>query len=131
MTRATQVPLTEADQNATFIAQWPTFEERAKAMLSRVYQGLHHVQSLRVLSPSQVTCLHYGDLSTYDWDRLTRLVLAAHEYCIRVSISQGGPRTVRITLTPRINRDGCPMSERHPTIHEAIERYNRRERSGV
>lgn len=106
------------------------FEERAKAMLSRVFGGLHHVSSLKV-SSREVTCIHHGDLATYDWDQLTRLVLAAHEYCLRVCIRQGGVGSVKVVVHPRINRDGCPMSERHPTLEQAIERYNRRERSGI
>ncbi len=99
------------------------FAERTERMLSRVFGGLHHITSLKK-SRFEWSCLCYGDLSTYDWDLLTRLVLGAHEYCLRVSVCQGGPRSVKVLIHPRINRDGCPMSERHPSIHQAIERWD-------
>lgn len=98
-----------------------SFQERAEAMLSRVFRGIHHVHNLK-RGHGMWTCLHYGDLSTFDSDILTRLVLASHEYCIRASIQNGGPRTLKIILHPRTSRDGNYF-DRHPTIEQAIERF--------
>jgi len=61
------------------------------------------------------------DLSTYDFDLLTRLVVMAHEECVRVSVRSSGPRLVKICLWPRRGRDGR-VDDRHPTIEQAIER---------
>jgi hypothetical protein len=61
-----------------------------------------------------------GDLSTYDYDSLTRLVIAAHDACIRVTVSSSGPNMVKITLWPRDGREGS-ISDRHATIEQAIE----------
>lgn len=54
------------------------------------------------------------NLATFDFDHLTRLVLAAHERCIRVAI---GPRSFRyLTITCHARtRDGL-MSASHPTM---------------
>lgn len=100
----------------------PPFEERAEALLSRVFQGMHHVYSLKK-EKRHWTCIHHGDLSSFDASYLTRLVLAAHEYCLRVWISGGGPRALKVWVGERINRDG-DLYERHPTIETALENWN-------
>lgn len=99
----------------------PPFEQRAEAMLARVFRGLHHVNSLKK-KPGVWTCLHQGDFSSFDYDFLTRLVFGAHEYCLRVSISNGGPYRSKIIVTPR-TREG-DMPTRHPTIEQALAKWN-------
>lgn len=93
------------------------FKDRAKKMLSRVYGGDHHVRRLRD-EGRFMTCLHGGDLASFDFDHMTRLVLGAHEYCLRVSVSNGGPNQLKIWVWDR-KREGR-MSERHPTIEQAM-----------
>lgn len=63
-------------------------------------------------------------LSTWDFNRLTRLVIGAHDECIRVEISPRAFRYLSIQMWPRDGREGC-MSRRHPTIEQAIESYRR------
>ncbi len=65
----------------------------------------------------------YG-LSTWDFNRLTRLVIGAHDECIRVEISPCAFRYLKIEMWPREGREGC-ISRRHPTIEQAIESYRR------
>lgn len=67
-----------------------------------------------------VTSAH--GLSTWDFNRLTRLVIGAHDECIRVEISPVAFRYLSIEMWPRKGREGS-MSERHPTIEKAIEQY--------
>jgi hypothetical protein len=98
------------------------FEERAEQLLSKVFGGMHHVYSARK-EPLYWSCEPSGDLSTYDFDTLTRLVFAAHEFCIRVSIINGGPRALKIMLHPRDGTTGA-IYTRHPTLIAAIERWN-------
>lgn len=100
------------------------FEVRAEKLLSRVFRGMHHVSSLKK-TPTYWTCSECGDMSTYDFDTLTRLVLAAHEYCCRVEIKQGGPQRLKIIVSPRIPKtDETMIYECHPTIEQAIEKWN-------
>ncbi|QIG68671.1 hypothetical protein EVB67_021 [Rhizobium phage RHph_TM3_3_14B] len=61
-------------------------------------------------------------LATWDFNRLTRLVIGAHDECIRVEISPRAFRYLSIEMWPRQGREGC-MSVRHPTIEEAIASY--------
>lgn len=60
-----------------------------------------------------------GKLSTYDFNHLTRLVVMAHDRCIRVEVDALAPRIIEIIAFKRHKREGC-MTERHPTIQEAI-----------
>ena len=100
------------------------FEVRAERLLNRVFRGLHHCPKIKKqggdfpwweINP-------YGDLATYDLDTLTRLVIAAHDECVRAEISSSGPRRVRVLLHPRYGREG-DFSKRHPTIEQAILNY--------
>lgn len=68
-------------------------------------------------------CAH-ATPSTYDFDYLTRLVIAAHEECVRVEIAPAGPSYLRLILHPR-ERDGGPMRS-HPTIDEAVASFRKR-----
>lgn len=98
----------------------PPFKQRAKEMLCRVYGGLHHVRRLQD-EGRYITCLHGCDLATFDFDHMTRLVLGAHEYCVRVSVTNGGPNRLKIWVWDR-KREGR-MSERHPTIEQAMAKW--------
>jgi hypothetical protein len=67
----------------------------------------------------------YDGLSTFDFDYLTRLVVLAHDRCVRVAIVSSAPRRLGLTLHRRAGREGA-MHERHPTIEEAVERMRPR-----
>lgn len=97
---------------------------RAEQVLAYTFRGIHHVDQHRIRreSPTQITYTHYGDLSTYDWDQLTRLVVAAHALAVRVEISAASPRYVRLRLSER-SRNG-DIATRHPTLAEHIEPMN-------
>lgn len=62
-----------------------------------------------------------GGLSTYDHDHLTRLVVLAHDRCIRVRIEPIAFRYLAIICSPR-DRDAATFMDGHPTIEAAIER---------
>lgn len=61
-------------------------------------------------------------LATFDSDYLTRLVIGAHDACIRVAIDPHTFRHLRIAMWQRAGREGG-LSQRHPTIEQAIEQY--------
>lgn len=61
-------------------------------------------------------------LATFDFDHLTRLVLAAHDACVRVAIEPCTFRHLAITMHPRDGRDGSYYAS-HPTIETAIEHF--------
>lgn len=101
------------------------FEERAEQLLSRVFCGMHHIHSLKKFPNglySRWTCIHHGDAATQDFDLMTRLVFAAHEYCCRVTLSNGGPRSMKVTISNRDRSDS--YTDGHQTIEQALEKWN-------
>lgn len=100
-------------------------KERMLRVLDCTFDGLHHAGKYRHHFPGTnaegIETNIYGGLSTFDHNLLTRLVLFSHYLCVRATIVPGGPRTVKIILHPRRNRDG-KFFERHPTLAEAAEK---------
>lgn len=99
---------------------------QALYILSRLYAGLHHCPDVlhRVKkgvwsNPHWFECTIDCELATWDFSKLTLLVILAHDMCVRVSIKGCGPRCMKLMFHPRKGREGR-MSERHPTIEQAI-----------
>lgn len=66
---------------------------------------------------SLAVCGYGRGLSTYDSDRLTALVLAAHAHSVRVEVEPCNFRYMRITFWPRDER-GSSFAARHPTLSD-------------
>lgn len=93
-------------------------QKYCKEMLSEWVGGDHHLPKVHEFGTG--ICINfYGDLSTYDWNRLTRLVLLAHRDAVRVEISWSGPRMVKI-IAHRRSRDGDRIYNRHPSLADLI-----------
>lgn len=105
-------------------------KEAATAFFSQFYHGEHHI-------PGKVAEFGRGwmvkhtrlDVATYDFDELTRLVIMAHHYCYRVSIMPYNFTTFKIAIWKR-KREGS-MSQRHPTIEQAIEEFDKYTRQWI
>jgi hypothetical protein len=96
-------------------------QQDAMAFFIAFYGGEHHFPSDLKPYGFGWSMSHFGSMATFDFNELTRLVLLAHERCIRAEISQGGPNRLRIAIWKR-EREGA-MHERHPTIEQAIEEF--------
>ncbi|MCK9570813.1 hypothetical protein M0R72_17825 [Candidatus Pacearchaeota archaeon] len=96
-------------------------KEEATAFFADWYRGEHHFPSKIQPYGDGWSMSHIGSVATFDFDDLTRLVLLAHEKCIRAQIEQGGPNRVKIAIWKR-EREGS-LFERHPTIEQAIEAF--------
>lgn len=98
-------------------------KDEAIIFFSEFYRGEHHI-------PGKITEFGHGwqvkhdrgDIATFDYNKLTTLVLMAHDKCIRVSIMPYNFNTLKICIWKR-NRNGG-FSNRHPTIQQAIDEYN-------
>lgn len=98
-------------------------EQKAKAVLAAGYYGIHHVpywHRRREWGPDGVRVSVFGDMATFDFDTLTRLVVAAHDQCVRLRVMSGGPNMLTLGFTDRV-RDGL-VYDRHPTMEEALVR---------
>lgn len=58
------------------------------------------------------------DMSTYDFNLLTVIVLLAHDLCIRVSVSAQFRGVLRLGFWPRRRTGG--MAQRHPTLEDHV-----------
>ena len=96
-------------------------------LLGDLAGGIYHLspEILNVAwsNPTYIELRWHGDLATFDNDRLTRLVLLAHDRALRVELL---PRS-RLYLTMRFHRrqrEGKGW-ERHPTAEQALEQHRR------
>jgi hypothetical protein len=106
--------------------------DRAWAVLDITYRGRHHLPSggrnVTVHRNGNWTYLEanvIAQLATFDYDELSRLVFAAHDYCVRVEIAQSGRGMVKLLLHPRNTREGSTMV-RHPGLTDAYTAYKER-----
>lgn len=96
--------------------------EIAEEFFGELYYGKHHIPG-KIKPWGTGWCVnHYGSLATFDFDELTRLVFLSHDRCIRAEIQNSGPRMVKICIWQREGREGG-ISERHPTIKEALSKW--------
>lgn len=99
----------------------------AVQFFAELYYGVHHIPArgycgehgVREYSSGSWYVNHYGDIATYDYDFLTRLVFLAHDRCYRASIENSGPRKIKIVIFKRDQREGS-MCVRHPTVESAL-----------
>jgi hypothetical protein len=96
--------------------QWECFE-----MLCDLCRGSQHIGGkVKPAGRGILVNLKYGfHAATWDFNDLTRAVVMAHDRCIRFEISPSGPGMLQLSMHKRHSRDGG-MSERHPTLEEAI-----------
>ena len=105
-------------------------QEYCKATLAEWAGGEHHLNTVKPFGAG-VCVNHMGDLSTYDFDGLTRLVILAHRDGVRIGVKSGAPCMVQITAFRRqigelIDgrqtglRGRLPMSQWHPGIDNLI-----------
>lgn len=101
------------------------FYQDAEDFFSELYFGKHHIPGKIKPFGEGWSVNHHGDLSTFDFDALTRLVFLAHDRCMRTSIEQSGPRMIKIIIWKRDSRSGNIYS-RHPTIEQALAKWRER-----
>ena len=90
--------------------------------LARWAHGTHHFNGNVNQCGKGVTLTRSEtDMSTFDGDKLTWLVLLAHKYHVRVEIEAAAPRYIRIHCHQR-RQDGDRIWERHPGLDGLIER---------
>ena len=108
--------------------------DEAVAFFSALFRGAHHIPGSRYkganVKPYGVgwCVLTHQDLSTYDFDVLTRLVFLAHDRAVRVEVS-AAMRYVRIAIWQR-RREG-DIGHRHPTIEQALESWRQTEAGDI
>ena len=97
--------------------------QQATEFFSEFYGGEHHIPGYKPKEDGFGWSVKHdrGELATFDFNQMTRLVFMAHDKCIRVGIEAVRSHVIKITIWQRV-REGS-MSERHPTLETAIERF--------
>lgn len=97
--------------------------DQALAIFAELYRGKHRLPSqMRDDGDGVFSVAHYGDISTFDHDDLTRLVLLAHKHCVRAWISASGPKRIRVWMQQRAP-SSTDISHGHPTIEQAVAKF--------
>lgn len=98
--------------------QWECYQ-----FLADLFLGFHHLHGkLHEWGRGiKLNTTQTGSMATFDFDGLTRAVVMAHDRMIRFSIEPSGPGMLGLVCFKRHKREGF-MSERHPTIEDAIKR---------
>jgi hypothetical protein len=100
-----------------------SFEQRCEKLIAAVYGGLHNgPRKIDKHTEFYQTWCHYGEMATFDFDKLTVLVFMAHRLCIRVSLTGAANKYMRVMLHNRKSGEGS-MSERHPDLDTAIRQF--------
>lgn len=105
-------------------ADWMTDDQWiCHLFLSQLFCGFHHVGGTPKARCVGIEInLREHRLATFDFDYLTKAVIMAHNWGVRFSIEASGPGMIKLIMFKRHLRKGS-MSERHPTISEAVEKY--------
>lgn len=104
--------------------EWMTDDQWLCALfLNRLFQGFHHIHTpFRENGDGICINTRHSYFSTFDYDTLTKAVIMAHNWGVRLEVGGSGPGMIKISLWKRHKREGR-IGERHPTIGEALERY--------
>lgn len=94
--------------------------KEATDFFAEFYRGAHHIPAYKPKPFGYGFCVNHdrGDLASFDFCQLTMLVVMAHDKCIRVSVDAARNGIIKIAIWKR-KREGS-MSERHPTLEDAV-----------
>lgn len=93
-------------------------KEQATKFFAAFYGGEHHIPSDVKSFGYGWTVTQYGEIATYDFNSMTRLVVMAHDLSVRVEVSGHKKNELRIAIWKR-KREGT-IDERHPQMETAI-----------
>lgn len=115
---------TVGNRQAELRVKLPMTKEEATEFFAEIYYGEHHIPSEIKAFGNGWSVNDFNTPATHDYDSLTRMVFLAHDKCYRLQIQQGAPRTVKIIIWKRYEREG-DISKRHPTIEMALEKWRK------
>jgi len=94
-------------------------QEYCKRMLSQWVGGDHHLGKIHPFGHG-IKMSYRGDLATFDSSKLTNLVLLAHRWRVRVSLTSAGIAGVNVCCWKR--KESGSLFERHPGLEELAAR---------
>lgn len=110
------------------------FSERAMAIIDWAFGGIHHLDSLDTkwasIRPQWRAKLHQTELSSFDFSTLSKLVVAAHHYAVRVSLRHT-KKGLELWLSERDRNDAQLMNDYHPPLTDTVEWFEKWNRGEV
>ena len=91
--------------------------EKTENVLSFMYNGKHHIPEPMKDEGVLVSIRIPAGISTYDFNMLTRLVLTAHKYCVRVTIWPSTNRRLLLHFHDRKTDINSGICDYHPDIN--------------
>lgn len=94
-------------------------EERYNLVVNHAFGGWHHVYGRKAFGGGWIFNV-YGTVSTFDFNQLTKFVIACHVARVRGEIAQSGPGMLKILLHCR----ACKPDEwtaHHPSADDLVE----------
>ena len=90
-------------------------------ILGQVWRGIYHLQYDLIdwSDPHHIEVNIAEGLSTWDFNRLTELVVLCHDRAVRLEIEPCNMRFVKLLFHQRGREGG--MTKRHPTMEEAVQ----------
>jgi hypothetical protein len=113
------------------LVEWKVIEDKVERVIARAFGGVHNVPSWKrrqvctTTGGLKISIPAGGSMATYDGDYLTRLVIAAHDECVRFEIIGGTHGYMTCWFHVREGRVGASMWQRHPTMEEALGRIRK------
>lgn len=99
-------------------------QKRCLDFLSEWLGGEHHLPPVHEWGRGLCINIPGCKLSTYDFDRLTVLILLAHKRSIRVELGHSGPGLIRVICHAR-SPGTRPIMDVHPTLDDLISRIHK------
>lgn len=100
-------------------------KQEATDMFSLLFNGEHHIPSdIKEFGPGFYVS-YRGDMATFDFNQLTKMVVLAHDKCYRFSIAPNGPMALKIIIHKREGREGS-MTKIHPELEEHVKTIRER-----
>lgn len=98
------------------------FEEKIELFIDYVFGGRHHTRSVKFAEVCYFINSHH-DLTTWDQNTLTKIVVASHDLGLRVDAETDGMGGARLLIHNRKQREG--LVEGHPTLEQHLQRIGR------
>ncbi len=101
------------------------FRDRAMRVIEAVWGGEHHVGNIKWEGDvgehkhCRFSVYAPNGLSTWDYDELTRLVVAVHDECLRACVLPG-LRYFSVLLSEKQRTGRDPIVDAHPTMDDHL-----------
>jgi hypothetical protein len=118
---------TESSSNwiNSYRQDWMTDDQWLLSLfLCRLFNGFHHCPEIKESNCRGNIAVNTrtGYFANFDYDYLTKAVIMAHNWGVRIQISGSAPGMIKISLWKRHSREG-DICNRMPTIQEMVDKY--------